>query len=73
MLILMLILILIPQPLGASTSDIAVINSTDTEGTINITISDTALQVPDGSRSAFSQFSKNITIFHLPSTFTKLY
>lgn len=45
-------------PLGASTSDISVLSSTDTQGTINISIVDTALSVPGGQRSTFSQFSE---------------
>ena len=47
-------------PLGASSSDIRVMNSTDTEGTINITIENTPLEVGGsaGARGLFSQFSE---------------
>lgn len=45
-------------PLGASSSDIRVMNSTDTEGMINITIENTPLQVGGGARGLFSQFSE---------------
>ncbi|KAH9850917.1 hypothetical protein C2E23DRAFT_886961 [Lenzites betulinus] len=48
-------------PLGRSTSDIRVVNSTLTRGTINITILDTALDVPDSSRPVFSDFNANLT------------
>ncbi len=43
---------------GASTSSISVMNSTDTEGTINITIANTPLEVPSDSHPFFSQFSE---------------
>ncbi|KAH8992759.1 hypothetical protein EDB86DRAFT_3078965 [Lactarius hatsudake] len=48
-------------PLGATTSDIHVLNSTDTEGTINITIVDTALSVPKLSEPYFSSFNAELT------------
>ncbi|OJT10827.1 hypothetical protein TRAPUB_12696, partial [Trametes pubescens] len=48
-------------PAGRSTSDIKVVNSTFTQGTINITIEDTSLGVPDPSRPVFSQFNANLT------------
>jgi len=48
-------------PLGASTSSISVMNSTDTEGTINITISNTPLEVPSDSHLFFSQFNTELT------------
>ncbi|KAI0370690.1 hypothetical protein BV20DRAFT_966193 [Pilatotrama ljubarskyi] len=48
-------------PIGKSTSDIKVINSTFTQGTINISIEDTALSVPDPSHPVFSQFNANLT------------
>ncbi|KAI0072486.1 hypothetical protein K474DRAFT_1678619 [Panus rudis PR-1116 ss-1] len=48
-------------PLGSSTSDIKVLGQTDTEGTINISIVDTALRVPDSQRSVFSQFNMDLT------------
>ncbi|EIW52711.1 uncharacterized protein TRAVEDRAFT_134842 [Trametes versicolor FP-101664 SS1] len=48
-------------PAGRSTSDIKVINSTFTQGTIDITIEDTALDVPDPSRPVFSKFNANLT------------
>ncbi|KAI0268735.1 hypothetical protein BC834DRAFT_651204 [Gloeopeniophorella convolvens] len=48
-------------PLGASTSEIHVINSTDTEGTINITIQNTALSIPDPSKPIFSAFDAELT------------
>ena len=46
-------------PLGASSSSIKVLGPKDTEGMINITIIDTALQIPEDQRTAFSQFSKS--------------
>ncbi|KAI0643298.1 hypothetical protein C8Q79DRAFT_1012595 [Trametes meyenii] len=48
-------------PAGRSTSDIKVINSTFTQGIINITIENTALNVPDPSHSVFSSFNANLT------------
>ncbi|THH12496.1 hypothetical protein EW146_g7640 [Bondarzewia mesenterica] len=48
-------------PLGMSTSEIRVINSTNTQGTINITIQDTAFQVPDPNHPYFSQFNADLT------------
>ncbi|KAI0256058.1 hypothetical protein BJV78DRAFT_435519 [Lactifluus subvellereus] len=48
-------------PLGASTSDIYVRNSTDTEGTIDITIKDTAFSIPDSSKPRFSAFNAELT------------
>ncbi|KAI0354382.1 hypothetical protein OH77DRAFT_1404952 [Trametes cingulata] len=48
-------------PIGKSTSDIKVVNSTFTQGTINISIEDTALSVPDPSHPVFSQFNANLT------------
>ncbi|OBZ73242.1 hypothetical protein A0H81_06855 [Grifola frondosa] len=48
-------------PLGMSTSEIKVINSTSTEGTIDIVIENTALQVPDSSHPHFSQFNADLT------------
>ncbi|KAH9002155.1 hypothetical protein EDB86DRAFT_3074513 [Lactarius hatsudake] len=49
------------SPLGATTSDIHVLNSTDTEGTINITIVDTKLSVPKSSELYFSSFNAELT------------
>ncbi|KIK68835.1 hypothetical protein GYMLUDRAFT_34828 [Collybiopsis luxurians FD-317 M1] len=48
-------------PEGASTSSIQVVNSTFTHGTINITIENTNLSVPDPEHPNFSQFNANIT------------
>ncbi|KAI0321180.1 hypothetical protein OF83DRAFT_1280620 [Amylostereum chailletii] len=48
-------------PLGASTSDIHVLSETNTQGTINITIADTPMIIPDDSRSHFSQFNTDLT------------
>ncbi|KAI0631497.1 hypothetical protein C8Q77DRAFT_1218963 [Trametes polyzona] len=48
-------------PVGKSISDIKVVNSTFTQGTINITIEDTALDVPDPSHPVFSRFNANLT------------
>ena len=53
------------QPSSASTSEIKVINSTFTEGTINISIVDTALNCPDPSHSVFSLFSTSALLFVL--------
>ncbi|TFY75371.1 hypothetical protein EWM64_g8642 [Hericium alpestre] len=44
-------------PLGASTSNIHVNNATDTRGSINITIENTTLDVPDANHGDFSAFS----------------
>ncbi|KAJ3724969.1 hypothetical protein DFJ43DRAFT_1197841 [Lentinula guzmanii] len=52
-------------PEGASTSSIEVVNSTFTAGTINITIENTNLSVPDPQHPNFSLFNANIT--SLPS------
>ncbi|KAF5389363.1 hypothetical protein D9757_004389 [Collybiopsis confluens] len=48
-------------PDGASTSSIQVVNSTFTHGTINISIENTNLSVPDPQHPNFSQFTANIT------------
>ncbi|TBU46075.1 hypothetical protein BD309DRAFT_663805 [Dichomitus squalens] len=48
-------------PESASTSEIHVVNSTFTQGTINITIDSTPLVVPDGSHPVFSGFNRNLT------------
>ena len=45
-------------PPGSATSDIRVINSTDTQGTINLVIDDVALSIPEEQHSLFSQFSQ---------------
>lgn len=45
-------------PLGASSSNIKVLSSNDTQGTINITIDNTALDIPDIQHVLFSQFSE---------------
>ena len=44
--------------MGASTSNIHVINSTDTEGTINIIIENTPFSIRDESKPYFTTFSK---------------
>ncbi|KAF8891683.1 hypothetical protein BD779DRAFT_1661547 [Infundibulicybe gibba] len=48
-------------PLGASTSSVSVLSSTDTVGTINITIANTNLNVMDSEHSMFSTFNANLT------------
>ncbi|KDQ57731.1 hypothetical protein JAAARDRAFT_69819 [Jaapia argillacea MUCL 33604] len=48
-------------PLGASTSSIAVVNSTLTRGTINITIDNTNMECPTESHPHFSQFNTDLT------------
>ncbi|KAI9463679.1 hypothetical protein BJY52DRAFT_1404720 [Lactarius psammicola] len=48
-------------PLGAATSNIHVLNSTDTEGTVNITIADTTLSIPESSQPNFSSFNAELT------------
>ncbi|KAJ3868577.1 hypothetical protein EV359DRAFT_77557 [Lentinula novae-zelandiae] len=48
-------------PEGASMSSIEVVNSTFTAGTINITIDNTNLSVPDPEHPHFSEFNANIT------------
>lgn len=45
------------QPESASSSEIHVVNSTFTQGTINITINNTPLEIPDASHPTFSLFS----------------
>ncbi|KAF8972948.1 hypothetical protein BDZ97DRAFT_1691577 [Flammula alnicola] len=60
-------------PLGASTSSISVMNSADTSGSINISIADTRLTVPDSQHAAFSAFNvdltnSNVTEFRLVGT-----
>lgn len=52
-----LLMTLYAQPLGASTSSIAVLSPTDTEGTINITIVDSVLNATDPEHKSFSAFS----------------
>ncbi|KXN90203.1 hypothetical protein AN958_04693 [Leucoagaricus sp. SymC.cos] len=48
-------------PLGASTSSIKVLGETDTEGTIDIVITDTNLTCPDPQHPAFAAFNVNLT------------
>ncbi|KAH7915074.1 hypothetical protein BJ138DRAFT_1122997 [Hygrophoropsis aurantiaca] len=48
-------------PLGASTSDVNVLSSTDTQGQINITISDGTLNSSDSYHTAFSTFNQDLT------------
>ncbi|KAF9562634.1 hypothetical protein CPC08DRAFT_706528 [Agrocybe pediades] len=48
-------------PLGASKSSISVLSSTDTTGTINITIQDTRLSCPDPQHPAFADFNRDLT------------
>ncbi|KAI0298570.1 hypothetical protein BC826DRAFT_1096594 [Russula brevipes] len=48
-------------PLGASTSNIHVLGSTSTEGTINITIESTPLSIVDSSKPPFSAFNAELT------------
>ncbi|KAG6854052.1 hypothetical protein C0991_011030 [Blastosporella zonata] len=48
-------------PLGASKSTISVLGPTDTQGTINISISNTNLSCPDPQHVAFSSFNANLT------------
>ncbi|KAF8894927.1 hypothetical protein CPB84DRAFT_1848428 [Gymnopilus junonius] len=48
-------------PEGASKSSISVLSSTDTTGSINISISDTRLTSPDDQHAAFASFNKNLT------------
>ena len=55
------------QSESASTSEIHVVNSTFTQGTINITIDSTPLQVPDGSHPVFSGFSALSLLLLAPS------
>lgn len=58
-----LLIALYAQPLGASTSSIAVLSPTDTEGTINITIVDGVLNATDPEHGAFSAFSMSLCCF----------
>ncbi|KAF8629168.1 hypothetical protein AX17_005753 [Amanita inopinata Kibby_2008] len=48
-------------PLGASRASVSVLGPTDTEGTINITIANTSLSVPDAQHAAFSSFNADLT------------
>lgn len=48
-------------PLGASRSSISVISPTDTEGSINISISNTKLTCPEPQHPAFSKFNADLT------------
>ncbi|TFK54041.1 hypothetical protein OE88DRAFT_1732763 [Heliocybe sulcata] len=48
-------------PLGASSSDISVVNSSFTQGYINISIENTNLDCPDPSHPVFSQFNTDLT------------
>ncbi|KZT27986.1 hypothetical protein NEOLEDRAFT_1129882 [Neolentinus lepideus HHB14362 ss-1] len=48
-------------PLGASSSAISVVNSTFTQGYINISIENTSLNCPDPSHPVFSQFNADLT------------
>ncbi|KAI0049858.1 hypothetical protein FA95DRAFT_1604022 [Auriscalpium vulgare] len=48
-------------PPGSATSAIHVINSTLTQGTINLSIIDTPLTSPDSNHPAFSQFNADLT------------
>ncbi|PFH51992.1 hypothetical protein AMATHDRAFT_74502 [Amanita thiersii Skay4041] len=48
-------------PIGASRSSISVLGPADTEGVINITISNTTLSVPEPQHAAFSSFNANLT------------
>ncbi|KAF9529294.1 hypothetical protein CPB83DRAFT_790385 [Crepidotus variabilis] len=48
-------------PLGASTSSVSVLSSTNTVGTINISITDTRLSCPDTQHGAFSTFNRELT------------
>ncbi|PPQ89568.1 hypothetical protein CVT25_012240 [Psilocybe cyanescens] len=54
-------LIIVPQPIGASTSSISVLSPTDTTGTINISIEDTRLNVPDAQHAIFAAFNEELT------------
>ena len=45
-------------PLGAATSNISVLSPTDTQGTINISLVNTVLDVPQNQQKTFSQFSE---------------
>ena len=46
------------QPLGASTSSVSILGPTDTQGQINITISDGHLNATDQEHESFSAFSE---------------
>ncbi|KAF8160985.1 hypothetical protein B0H34DRAFT_699004 [Crassisporium funariophilum] len=48
-------------PLGASRSSISVLSSTNTAGTIDITIKDTRLTCPDPQHPAFAAFNEALT------------
>ncbi|KAF7321550.1 hypothetical protein MKEN_00676000 [Mycena kentingensis (nom. inval.)] len=48
-------------PLGASTSDIAVLSPTNTTGKVDIKIADTNLSCPDPDHPTFSQFNQDLT------------
>ncbi|GLB37240.1 putative protein of unknown function (DUF3712) [Lyophyllum shimeji] len=48
-------------PIGASRSSISVLGPTDTEGSINISISNTQLTCPEPQHPAFSKFNADLT------------
>lgn len=48
-------------PIGASVSDIKVFGPEDTHGTINITIDNIALNIPDSQHDAFANFNEQLT------------
>lgn len=49
------------QPLGASTSSISVLSSTNTSGVVDINISNTNLNCPDPDHPTFSSFNTDLT------------
>lgn len=49
------------QPIGASTSSISVIDSTNTTGVVNINIANTNLSSPDPDHPTFSTFNTDLT------------
>lgn len=51
------------KPLGASTSSISILGPADTQGRINITISDGFLNATDEEHGSFSAFSKPRLLF----------
>jgi len=46
---------------GDSSSDINVLGSTDTQGSINITLNQSPLQVPANGHDIFSAFTRDLT------------
>ncbi|KAF8524806.1 hypothetical protein BU17DRAFT_84312 [Hysterangium stoloniferum] len=51
----------ISTPIGASNSSVKVLSPTDTEGSINITLSESPLNVPNDAHQTFATFNQELT------------